>query len=126
MGQYRLHVFVCVAGKVCPRQGGNEVLERLKQRVFDAGLRDQVRINKSGCLGQCGYGPMIAIYPDNVWYGAVTSDDAEAIFSEHIVGGRAVARLRYAPGVAGVRVCPPGTETIPLRPQDYSRPRDPQ
>ena len=29
--------------------------------VFVAGLGDAVRVNKSGCLAQCGHGPMLAV-----------------------------------------------------------------
>jgi (2Fe-2S) ferredoxin len=33
------------------------------------------------------------IYPDNVWYKAVTPDDVTEIIDGHIEGGRVVERL---------------------------------
>jgi (2Fe-2S) ferredoxin len=102
MGQYRTHVFVCTSGDTCPSQGDVEAMvKQLRSDVARAGLRDEVRINKAGCFSQCGHGPMLAIYPDDVWYGGVHAADLEEIFESHIVGGRPVERLRYAPGVKG-------------------------
>jgi (2Fe-2S) ferredoxin len=36
------------------------------------------------------------VYPDAVWYGAVTEADVAEIVDSHIVGGVPVARLRLA------------------------------
>src|SRR3989442_645263 len=65
------------------------------------GLKDDVRINKAGCFSQCGHGPMMVVYPDNVWYCGVQESDLRDIFESHIVAGKPVARLQYAPGVGG-------------------------
>jgi (2Fe-2S) ferredoxin len=67
----------------------------LKQQVAAAGLRDRVRVNHSGCMDQCGHGPMVVIYPETVWYAGVRPEDVEEIVREHLVGGRPVERLRY-------------------------------
>ena len=60
-----------------------------------------MRINKAGCFSQCGRGPMIVFYPDDVWYAGVQESDLDEIFTSHIVGGRPVERLRYDPGKPG-------------------------
>jgi (2Fe-2S) ferredoxin len=98
VGPYRTHVFVCTHGDYCPFDGAAEVHRALKEQVAARGLKDRVRINKSGCFDQCGNGPMVAIYPDDVWYGGVTVERALRILEEHIVGGRAVEELRYRGG----------------------------
>ncbi len=100
MGQYTRHAFVCVFGKTCSREGAEDVLDAMKDAVKDAGLRDRVRVNKAGCMGQCGNGPMVAVYPDDVWYGRVDRWMARRIAQEHLVGGRPVEGFRY--------VAPPG------------------
>ena len=69
----------------------------LKEAVARAGLKGKVRVNNSGCLDQCGHGPNLVIYPENVWYSHVTRDEAEVIFTEHILGGRPVERLVFRP-----------------------------
>jgi (2Fe-2S) ferredoxin len=96
---YERHVFVCTHGEWCPSVDGDGlgVHAALKEAVRDAGLSDRVRVNHSGCLNQCGHGPMVVVYPDAVWYAAVTPDDARSILEQHLVAGRPVERLRYDP-----------------------------
>jgi (2Fe-2S) ferredoxin len=91
------HVFVCTSGKYCPAVDGDGlgVHARLKALVKDAGLGDRVRVNHSGCLDQCGHGPMVVVYPEGVWYRGVQPSDAEEIVREHLIGGRPVERLLY-------------------------------
>ena len=102
MGQYEQHVFVCTSGETCPEQGDTEKFVKiLRERAKQAGRTADVRINKAGCFSQCGRGPMIVFYPDDVWYAGVTESDLEEIFTSHIVGGRPVERLRYDPGKPG-------------------------
>ena len=115
-GQYEKHVFVCIAGKTCPRQGSLEVLDLLRRRIKEAGLNQRIRINKSGCMAQCGHGPMLVVYPENVWYGAVTVADAELILKQHLMGGIPVERLLYTPDGPGIQICAKGEERIPPTP----------
>jgi (2Fe-2S) ferredoxin len=102
MGQYERHVFVCTSGDTCPTQGDVEqFVKYLRGEAAKAGLKDDVRINKAGCFSQCGHGPMVVVYPENVWYGGVQSSDLPEIFESHIRGGQPVERLVYDPGVKG-------------------------
>ena len=105
MGQYRHHVFVCTSGKTCPLSGSVEIHAILKKAVAAAGLRDTVRVNHAGCMSQCGHGPMVVVYPDDVWYAAVDAAGAQRIVAEHLVGGRVVADYLY--------VAPPGDNKTP-------------
>jgi len=100
MGQYRHHVFVCTSGKTCPLSGSVEVHAALKKAVAVSGIRDIVRVNHAGCMNQCGHGPMVVVYPDDVWYAAVDLLGAERIVAEHLVDGDVVADYLY--------VAPPG------------------
>ena len=102
MGQYEQHVFVCTSGETCPEQGDTEKFVKiLRERSKQIGRPTDVRINKAGCFSQCGRGPMIVVYPDDVWYAGVQESDLDEIFTSHIVGGRPVERLRYDPGKPG-------------------------
>jgi (2Fe-2S) ferredoxin len=102
MGQYRTHVFVCTSGETCPTQGNvEEFVKRLRGEALKAGLKDAVRINKAGCFSQCGHGPMMVVYPDDVWYQGVQEADLQEIFESHVRDGRPVKRLLYDPGVKG-------------------------
>ncbi len=105
MGQYQRHVFVCTSGKTCPTQDSKDVFSALRTAVVEAGLKDRVRVNHAGCLGQCGHGPMVVVYPDDVWYGGVRPADAGRIVGEHLQQGHPVEALRY--------VAPPGDNKVP-------------
>ena len=103
MPPYERHVFVCENRRdaadprgCCAAKGAADVRERLKQLAHEAGLKGRVRINSAGCLDQCAHGVTVVVYPEAIWYGAVTVEDAEEIFSSHVLGGRPVERLRLA------------------------------
>jgi nitrite reductase/ring-hydroxylating ferredoxin subunit/(2Fe-2S) ferredoxin len=102
MGQYERHVFVCTSGETCPAQGDVErYVKLLREGVKAAGHQADVRVNKAGCFSQCGHGPMVVVYPENVWYAGVQEADLKEILASHIVDGKPVERLRYEPGIAG-------------------------
>ncbi|HET6373434.1 MAG TPA: (2Fe-2S) ferredoxin domain-containing protein [Candidatus Polarisedimenticolia bacterium] len=107
MGQYTSHVFVCTSGEDCPTRGDVEAhVKFLRAEAVRAGLKNDIRINKAGCFSQCGHGPMIVVYPDDVWYAGVKQEDLKEIFESHIVGGKPVERLVYNPGVKGANKTP--------------------
>jgi len=54
--------------------------------VQKANRQGDVRVNKAGCFSQCGHGPMIVVYPENVWYAGVQESDLDEILSSHIIG----------------------------------------
>jgi sirohydrochlorin cobaltochelatase len=85
------HVAVCT-NQTCAADGAPAVLERLRQAVRDSEACD-ARVTRSSCLGRCGEGPIVAVYPDGVWYGGVDSDDAGGIVSSHLDRGRVVSEL---------------------------------
>jgi (2Fe-2S) ferredoxin len=113
MSAFERHVFVCcntrpadAPRRSCNRDGKGSLHTELQQRMRAAGLGDQVRINKSGCLDQCEHGPMVVVYPEAVWYGNVQPVDAAEIVSEHLVAGRLVERLRVADECLNTKSCP--------------------
>ncbi len=103
---YSVHAFVCLGGKTCPVQGSEAIWTELKARVREKGRADRIRINKSGCLSQCGHGPMVCVYPEGVWYCGVQAADVDAILA-HLAGGPVHEPRRYTPPG-------PGSNKIPL------------
>ena len=102
MGQYDRHVFVCTSGETCPTQGDVEAfVKTLRDGVRGANLGAEVRVNTAGCFSQCGHGPMIVVYPENVWYAGVRVEDLAEIVQSHLFGGVPVERLVYRPGQPG-------------------------
>jgi NADP-reducing hydrogenase subunit HndC len=95
MDIYKKHVFVCTEGKTCPKEGSKDLCDRLREIVKDKGLKKQIRINKSGCLDQCGNGAVMVVYPDAVWYARVKVSDAKEIVEKHLIEDCPVKRLFY-------------------------------
>lgn len=85
----------------------------LRQRVREGPLHNRVRVNKAGCFAQCGFGPIVIVYPDATWYAAVTPAAAERIYEQHLIGGEIVTELLHAPPGAGKQICDHGSEPIP-------------
>ena len=103
---YQVHCFVCLGGKSCPVQGSEAVWAALKASVKQRGLQDRIRINKSGCMSQCGNGPMVCTYPQSVWYCGVQPQDVEAILA-HLEGGPVLQERVYEPAA-------PGSNKVPI------------
>ena len=95
MSLFKKHVFVCTTGKTCPTQGSEEVCIEMKNMVRDLGLKSEIRVNKAGCMGQCGNGPMVVVYPEGVWYAGVQLGDVKEIVTSHLVEEQPIERLFY-------------------------------
>ncbi len=95
MDIYKKHVFICTSGKTCPLEGADEVLDAMRREIASRGLKKEIRINKSGCLDQCGNGPVAVVYPEATWYAHLTPADAIEIVEEHLVNNRPVERCFY-------------------------------
>ncbi|MEZ3117445.1 CbiX/SirB N-terminal domain-containing protein [Halobaculum sp. MBLA0147] len=85
------HVAVCT-NQTCAGNGSAKVLERFRQAVRDSEACD-ARVTRTSCLGPCGDGPNVAVYPDGVWYQGVAPDDADRIVSSHLDRDRIVSDL---------------------------------
>ena len=103
MSHYQRHVFFCCNQRAaddprgcCAAKGSVRVRDYAKEKVKALGLagKGKVRINQAGCLDRCEEGPVIVVYPEEVWYTYVDKDDIDEIIEEHLVNGRVVDRLR--------------------------------
>ena len=67
-----------------------------KERIKSLKLagRAKVRINQAGCLDRCDEGPVLVVYPEEVWYTYVDRKDIDEIIDEHLRQGRVVERLK--------------------------------
>jgi len=86
------HVLVC--GNVdCAERGSIRLLAALRASLKEKGLRKQIEVTRTACMGRCGEGPTVAIYPDGVWYRGVQAEDVEELVEKHLLGDNLVARL---------------------------------
>lgn len=100
MSYYKKHIFVCTNQKAegkacCANTGGEPFFQYLKEQLNARGLYGphKVRASKSGCLGRCGLGPCMVIYPEGVWYTYAHFSDMDEIIDQHLVLGKNVTRL---------------------------------
>jgi len=101
MSYYRHHVFFCTnkredGSACCQNFDAQAMRDHAKARVKELGLNGKgaVRINNAGCLDRCSEGPVMVVYPEEVWYTYVDKDDIDEIVEEHLRHGRVVERLK--------------------------------
>ncbi len=90
------HLFVCT-GPTCSQEGAEETLHLLQKNLKDKKTQGRVRVTLCRCLGQCGNGPNMVIYPEGTWYAHLDEAGIEQIVREHLGEGKIVARLLHDP-----------------------------
>ncbi len=97
---YKHHVFFCTNQReegqpCCGKFDARKMRDHAKQRMKELGLHGpgETRINLAGCLGRCEHGPVLVVYPEEVWYTYVDREDIDEIIEQHLVKGEIVERL---------------------------------
>jgi (2Fe-2S) ferredoxin len=96
------HLFVCTnprsSGKpACGAGGGHAVLAAVQRMLVERRATD-VLVTPCGCLGPCFDGPNAVVYPEGVWYGALTADDAAGLVEHLVTGTPHAPKVVPAPG----------------------------
>ena len=87
-------ILVC-GGTGCTSSESLLIIEKLKEEIKKVGLEDHAMVHLTGCFGFCAMGPIVKVYPDNVFYVHVKPDDAEEIVNSHIARNEVVERLLF-------------------------------
>ncbi|MEW6652609.1 MAG: (2Fe-2S) ferredoxin domain-containing protein [Bacteroidota bacterium] len=100
MARYKKHIFICENQRdaedlrgCCSSKGAKEVKELFKKRIKELGLSSTIRANGTGCLDACAFGCAAVVYPEQIWYGGIKTEDVEEIIQEHLINNRQVERL---------------------------------
>src|SRR5215510_9775858 len=91
MEPYRRHVIVCTGGFCSPDRRGRSLYALLASLLEREGLLfgpTRVKRGETPCLGVCGGGPIVVVYPEGVWYHHVTPELLERIVVEPLKAGR--------------------------------------
>lgn len=92
------HIFVCTnrregKSKSCGEKGFR-IRTKLVKLLANTPKKDNIRINKSGCLGLCKSGPCMVIYPKKIWYEKIKIKDCEKIFNKSIIDNDIIEELQ--------------------------------
>lgn len=75
------HILVCASFRaggdskgVCNKKGSTEFLGYIENEIIDRGL--DALVTSTGCMKGCDHGPVMVIYPENLWYGNVDGEEA--------------------------------------------------
>lgn len=100
MPLFTAHVFICCNRRepghrrgCCNADGSEALRNRFKAELKSRNLGPTVRANLAGCLDQCEWGPVLVIYPQQIWYGRVQLSDVPRIIDETIIAGRILPDL---------------------------------
>lgn len=89
----KYNVLFC-AGTGCTASKSPMIGEAFIKACEEHGIADQVNMIKTGCFGLCQKGPIVAIYPDEVFYNHMTPELAERVVTEHLIGGKVCEDLQ--------------------------------
>ena len=107
------HIFVCTSSRMtgvakgfCHTKGAIEIIQRFTEKLEEEDITD-VMVSNTGCFGICEKGPIVTVYPDNVWYGSVSTDDVDEIETYTLPSGenmRNAARVKQGVTAVGITV----------------------
>lgn len=98
MEAYTRHVLVCTGGFCSSDRRGRAIYSQLAELLQREDLLfgpTRVKRSEAPCLGVCGGGPIVAVYPEGVWYAGVTPELLERIVVEHLKRGRIVSEAVF-------------------------------
>ena len=86
---YEKQIFVCTNDRKgekpsCGDNNGEAVFNELRRIAKERGLHPRIRVAQAKCLGKCGMGTNIMVYPDNVWYHGVSVADVSVLAEKYL------------------------------------------
>lgn len=78
-------IFVCATpgeGR-CGTKGGSELLEAFRSEIERRGLPPSA-VLRNACARRHHEGPVVFVYPDDVWYTRVAPEDVSKIVERHL------------------------------------------
>lgn len=106
---YEVHAFCCVNQRpathrrgCCASKDSLRLADYMCRLSMVKAAQRRIRINLSGCLNMCEYGPAMVIYPEGIWYRYESEADIDEILTRHVIRGERVQRLLLAPDPARV------------------------
>ena len=76
-----MNITVCI-GSSCHLKGSRAVVEKLERLIFERGLKDDIALCGSFCMGQCQTG--VSVRLDNTYF-SLTPENTERFFIQTVL-----------------------------------------
>jgi NADH:ubiquinone oxidoreductase subunit F (NADH-binding)/(2Fe-2S) ferredoxin len=83
------------AGTGCVATGTPKVRDALKAELEKHGLTEEIKIVLTGCNGFCAEGPVMLVYPEEIFYQKLTVEEIPTLVEEHFLKGRPYEKLMF-------------------------------
>jgi NADH:ubiquinone oxidoreductase subunit F (NADH-binding)/(2Fe-2S) ferredoxin len=94
MEKFRANLMLC-AGTGCVASGTMKVKEALQRELKKKGLDEEIKIVLTGCNGYCAEGPVLSVYPEEIFYQKLTVEEIPKLVEEHFLKGRPYEKLMF-------------------------------
>ncbi|NLK49049.1 MAG: NADP oxidoreductase, partial [Candidatus Cloacimonetes bacterium] len=92
MKYYRCHVLVSI-NDTSINAGVKDFIQALRAELAKTGLQEEINVLETGPLGFFGRGICLTVYPENINYQDLKTEDIPELVNEHFLKGRPVPRL---------------------------------
>ncbi len=83
------------AGTGCVATGTPKVKDALQAELEKHGLTDEIKIVLTGCNGFCAEGPVMLVFPEEIFYQKLTVAEIPKLVEEHFLKGRPYEKLMF-------------------------------
>jgi NADH-quinone oxidoreductase subunit F len=96
-------ITVC-SGTGCQAYGSEKVVAAFREEVKKQEFGNEVDIRVTGCHGFCERGPLVVIYPEEICYTEVKTEDVPDIVSQTVKEGQIIDPLLYTDPNTGEKI----------------------
>ncbi len=96
-------ITVC-GGTGCQAYGSRAVAAAFEDEVDRRNLKSDIEVRVVGCRGLCERGPIVGVYPRDIFYQKVKAEDAPAVIESTLLKGELIDKLRYTDPVTKQKV----------------------
>lgn len=87
-------VVIC-GGTGCMSAESSLIKEEFEKQIKSYNLDGEVQVFLSGCFGLCEKGPVVIVFPDQIFYEKMRIRDVESIVKDHLLNGKIVKRKAF-------------------------------